>query len=262
MAEEQETQEEPEGTEEPDKTDGAVSEQAAVDGAIEDAEGKTYSEDQFSGLLRDKQIAESNRQAAQAEAAAAKEANEQLHRELEEARKPKDTELSEEDALEPVTRGEMAKRDKALVENITKAVSTQRETDRAATLAQQRAQDVENLKKTHTIKSMGQGLDAQSVVDEGALYLRTHHPTLFKAAMESPNAATELYKLAITFVPDIVKRVAVKNNAKLAAQLDDSGGTSPSGSGPSKTEGEGLLESLLDGSITEADVDKMVLEAQ
>lgn len=255
-------EERPEGTESPDKTDGAVSNKEAVDGAIEDAEPKTYSEEQFGGLLRDKQVAESNRQAAQADAAAAKEANEQLHRELVEAQRPQETELSEEDALEPITRGELVRSNKALVENITKVFSEQRKTDRAETLQQQRAQDVVNLKKTHTVKNMGQGLDARSVVDEGALYLRTNHPALFKAAMESPNAASELYKLSIAFVPEITKRAATKNNSVLATKLDESGETPPSGSAPAASEEEGLLEGILDGSVSEADLDAMVLSAQ
>lgn len=256
MAEEQKNLEEQEST---DELDTEVSDKEATDDAIKDAEPKTYSEEQFGGLLRDKQTAETNRQVAVAEAAVAREANEQLRRELEEAQKPQETELSEEEAREEVTRGELIKRDKALVESITKAISTQRETDKSTTLKERRAQDVENLKKTHTVKTMGQGLDAQTVVDEGGLYLQTHHPTLFKAAMESPNAASELYKLCTTFVPDIVKRVAAKNNAKLATKLDESGETPPSGSSPPATEGESLLQGILDGSVSEADVDKMIL---
>ncbi len=264
MAEEQNTdlEEQPEGTESPDKTDGTVSEQEAVDEAIKDAEPKTYTEEQFSGLLRDKQLAESTRQQAVAEAAAAREFSEQLRRDLEEARKPKETELSEEDALEGVTRGELHQFGKNLVENVTKAISRQRETDKAATLKERRAQDATNLKKTHNVKTMGQGLDAQTVIDEGASYLQMNHPTLFKAAMEGPNAASELYKLCTTFVPDIIKRVAVRNNAHLAIKLDESDGTPPSGSSPSATPGESLLEGILLGSVTEADCNKMILGAQ
>lgn len=256
MAEENENQE---GVESPGETDVEVSDSEATDAAIKEAEPKTYTEEQWNGLMKDKQTEVKTRQTAAAEAAAAREANEQLRRELAEAQKPKEIELSEEDALEPVTRGEMVKRDKALVESITKAISTQRKTDRATTLSQQRAQDVENLKKTHTVKTMGLGLDAQTVVDEGAAYLQANHPTLFKAAMESPNAASELYKLCTTFVPDIIKRVATRNNAKLATKLDESGETPPSGSSPPAAEGESLLEAILDGTVSEADVDGMVL---
>jgi len=212
--------------------------------------------------LRDKQTAETNRQAAQVEAATVRETNEQLRRELAEARKPKETELSEEDALEPVTRGELHSFGKNLVSNVTKAISTQRETDQAKSLKQQQARDAQSLIKTHTVKSVGQGLDAETVINEGAAYLQTHHPSLYKAAMESPNCASELYKLCTTFVPEIIKRVAAKNNAKLANKLDESGQTPPSGASPPSTEGDSLLEGIIDGSVTEADCDKLILGAQ
>jgi hypothetical protein len=247
---------------ETEEQDAEVSESEARDGAIEDAGEKTYSQEQFSGLLNAKQEETAARQNAQAEAATLRENNEQLQRQLEEANKPKETELSEEEAGEMVTMGELHNFGKKLADNLTSAIKTQQDADKEATLKQKRSQNAQDLAKTHTVKAMGEGLDAQTVINEGVGYLQANHPTLYRAALASPNCASELYKLCTTFVPEIIKRAAAKKNAILANKLDQSGNPSlPSGSAPT-SEGTDFLESLIDGSISEADVENMVLEEQ
>lgn len=243
------------GVEEPDPE---VSDEEAAAGAVDDAEEKTYTQDQFSGLLRDKQASDSARQTAQADAAAVRAQNEELRRQVEDAKKPQETELSEEEANEAPTRAEMRAFGKQIVTEVVKAVKTDEEKTKVTSLKQKQAEDAQALVKSHTVKAKGQGLDAQTVIDQGAAYLQVHHPQLYKAARASPNAASELYRLAITFVPEIRAKEELRRNTELASKLNLEGDNLPPGGGGSGGGSEdGLLMKMLSGELTESEVEAM-----
>lgn len=213
-------------------------------------ESKTVPQEQFSGLLREKRAEASARQQAQADAAATRETNEQLRKELEEAKKPQPTELSEEDAAEPITRGEDLRNRNKLIKDIGDMVATKIEQGRATTLVERRSANAQALTKTHTVEAMGEGLDANTVVNEGAAWLQANKPHLFKAAIQGGDSASELYDLAITYVPEIKKRFQAHQNAILANKLDTSSDTPPSGGGPAG-EAADLLHTLMTSSPAE-----------
>lgn len=245
--------------EEKDKT-GEVedSEQQQIDDTIKDEE-KTYTSEQFSGLLRDKQTSDTARQEAQAEAAAARQANEELQRKLEQAEKPKDEGLDEETADEPVLQRDLHAFGKKLVDTITKAVGEQSQRSQSANLKKEQAQNARNLLKTQTVKTAGVGLDAMSVISEGTAYLRQHYPKLLEAAMGEPDGAQQIYELSTALVPDIKKRMDIKRNSSLAKQLDETGNPLPPGSGGGGGgEEEAVLMSIMDGSMPEVEVDKLM----
>lgn len=234
------------------------SEQQEIDDTIKDEE-KTYTQEQFSGLLRDKQTSDVARQEAQAEAAAARQANEELQRRVEQAEKPKETELDEETADEPVLQRDLHAFGKKLVETITKAVGDQTQKTQSANLKKEQAQNARNLLKTQTVKVAGSGLDAMSVISEGTAYLRQHYPKLLEAAVGESDGAEQIYNLSIALVPDIKKRADLKRNSSLARQLDDAGNPLPPGSGGGGgSEEEAILMSIVDGSMPEGEVDKLM----
>lgn len=245
-----------EETEVIDETTEEVSDEQATEDAIEEAEPKTFTQEQFSGLLRDKQAGELAHSQTRADLAASRLREEELRQQAEV--KP-DVELSEEEAAEPVNRGELHNFRRNLVDEITKSVSKKTEKDKVDNINQQKAEDATSLVKSHTVKSKGQGLDARTVIDEGAPYLAIHHKTQYEAAMRSSNCASELYNLSIALVPEIRARAETRRNLLLAKKLDESGDTPPSGGGSAPTGGdESILMSILDGSMPESELDKLM----
>jgi len=225
-----------------------------------EAEEPTYNQEQWGGLLRDKQNETTARQQAQAEAAAHKALNEQLKQQLAEQSAPKEPQLSEDEAAEPVTRAELLNFGKSIAENIGKQLESQKATEKTQDIKQQQQTDAKNLQQTHTVKAKGPGLDAAAVLNEGTAYLQQNNPEMLKAAMKSPNFASQLYDLCLTFVPEIRKRNELRQKTLLAAQLNlnpKPPGGGVGGGGAPGGDSDDVLFGIIDGTISETDVDKM-----
>jgi hypothetical protein len=237
-----------------------------IEAAVKDAEKPEpkYTEEQWSGLLRDKQAATSARQQAQADAAALRAQNELLLKQLEEkSSKAAEPELSEEQLNEPVNRAELMSFGKKMTENIAGLIENSKHADATSNLKSSQQADALKLNQTHTVKNKGVGLDAKTVLNEGTPYLQINHTKLYEAALNSPDAASKLYQLCVSFVPTIQKRHQARQHALLAAKLDESdtlpaGGGGGGGGAGGVPDGTDVLEAMMYGDVPEPEQDKIM----
>jgi len=235
----------------------------AVDDAIKEAEAvdAKYTEAQFSGLLRDKQAETQARQMAQAELAQAKADAEALKRQLDEAKNASD-ELSEEEAYEAVTKGELKSLEKNLTKTVADLIKKTREADKMESVKAKQAESAISLQKTHTAATKGEGLDAKTVVDAAWAWLSENDKPMLEAMRNSANVAQRLYDFGVAFVPEIKTRYQTRQNALLAKKLDQSPQTPPGGGGvnASKGDSDDVLLSIMDGSLPDTELEKMIME--
>ena len=142
----------------------------------ESAEPKTYTEEQFNGLLADKQAEVKRRQELQRQVDELKAKDSQK-----ETLPPGESGGSSDDENRPVT-----------IAEFKKLMAEQRKTDAEADFALREKQSTEAAMKEYTAEKCGQGLDFESVVSAGGSNL-TEGDLL--AIRQSKDPAAEKYRL-------------------------------------------------------------------
>lgn len=186
-------------------------------------EAKTYSDEQFKGLLADKQAEVKKRQEAEKQIA-------DLQKQLStlDARTSRDTEETSDD--KPLTRKEfqslMAEQNKVSAENAFLIRQAQSEKSAVAEL---------------TPESCGEGLDYASVIAAGQSNLTEGDKLAIRSA---ENPATEKYRRCVMLSPELAAKAESVRTARLLENIKLTGRVPASGAG-------------AETAVTEADVSAM-----
>lgn len=242
-----------------------VTDKDAADDVINEAEPNIEDSPQFKGLLRDRQADRATLSHINAENVAYKQEVERLQKQIEDAKKPTDTALTEEEAAEEVTRGQLhttlAEHGRKLIDNVTKIISAKEAQSNQANLKKNQAADAQALKKTCTAKTKGLSLDAKTVVDEAIAYLSANDPEYLEFLSKQPDFATRLYQLATgePLVPTVGQRVTLRRNTILAKKLDQKGDDVLGGGSPSGDE-LSVFEAIISSGVEMSDeaLEKMI----
>lgn len=253
--------------------DSKAADTDAIDDAIKDSEPAVEDTPQFKGLLRDRQADRAALSQANAELAVIRAQSEEMKKTIEELKKSKDEplQLSEEEAFEPVTRGELLKTLKStldnhfkkVAENVNNVLETRELQGKNLNLKKNQAADAQALMRTNTIKTKGLGLDAKSVVNEAVQYLANTDPEYLEFLSKQPDYASRIYKLATgePLIPTIGQRVEIRRNAILAQKLDQKG-NEPKGGGAPSGDDLSIFEAIMSsgGQMSDDNLDKMFSE--
>ena len=186
-------------------------EEVKTEAAEEKTEAKTYSEEQFKGLLADKQAEVKKRQSIEAELAELKAKQTQTPP----SGKNEGSEKSED---APLT-----------VSQFKKLLAEERQAEADKTFRQLEAETAETAKQKFTAESQGEGLDYDSVISAGENSL-TEGDKL--AIRQSKDPAAEKYRRCIFNTPELnekaeaVKTAKLLENVKLKGRVPGTGGNS------------------------------------
>jgi hypothetical protein len=76
------------------------------------------------------------------------------------------------------------------------------------------------LRQTYSPQKAPKGLDADTVIHEGALWLKQNRPAALNACLQSPDPAQEIYDLATALVPTLRSRVQENDRTKLLKEIN------------------------------------------
>lgn len=233
------------------------SEQETLDEAIKETE-ETLTDTERAGFVRDLQAERTERQRAQADAAASQQEVRDLTEQLKSTSKE---ELDEEQLEEPVSKRELRDFSKQLTESLTNVIEKRSTQDNAKTLAKSQGATAERLAEDYTVKKAGEGLDAETVCVATKMHLQQNDPETLEALQKSARWPANLYNYGIAEIPRFQKLSAARRNTKLADQLDQTGEEPPSGAGKGGgadiTDGDALLEAVMAGDITDEKMEEM-----
>jgi len=171
----------------------------------------------FQGLLADVQSGRAKQQELE-------QAVELLREEL------KDREEKEDiDPDEPITHAQLEKTLSRLLSKQQQERQQEAQKEAIKKAAERMNRSATKLEKEFTIEKTGEGLDANTVINEGVPWLAVNEPELLKAAKSSDDPARKVYELAVKFVPSISERAIKKMNSKLLDSIKT--GRIPKGGG-------------------------------
>jgi hypothetical protein len=75
-------------------------------------------------------------------------------------------------------------------------------------------ESVRRLRSEYSIETTPKGLDADTVLREGGMWLAENKPHLFEAARKGPDPAAEIYRLSLVYAPSIKKRAKLAENSQ------------------------------------------------
>jgi hypothetical protein len=157
-------------------------------------EAKTYSEDQFKGLLADKQSEVKKRQAIETELAELKAGQ---------------TQTPPSGKSEGSTDGEDAP---MTVSQFKKMLAEERQTDSDARFALLEKETISEVKQKYTAETQGEGLDFDSVIAAGESNLSEGDKL---AIRQSKNPAAEKYRRCVFNTPELSDKAEAVRTAKL-----------------------------------------------
>ena len=233
------------------EVENETTEETTEDTTEDTKDDKVYTQDQFSGLLRDRQDDRRSLQESRAE-------SERLRQELAESNKPIE-ELSPLDSETLVNRADLKIFGESIVKGITDQIAANSTATAQSNTRTAQGDDARNLIAAKTERTEGKGLDAKTVYSETMEYLPIHDPEYLDFAKAQKNFATRIDQYGRAYVPSIVERITLKRNAKFAKQLDESGNPTPppGGRAPMSPEEESLT-ALLSGEVSESDIEAMM----
>lgn len=182
---------------------------------------------EFKGLLLDKQRESSSRQEAERQLSYVQKELAETNARLEELANKEDPDLDDTDF---VTVGATKK----LLEQALGGIKADKEKDAKQQQALLVNTTSEEAKERYTAKKCGEGLDFDSVIENGLKPLIAKNPALFTAIQNDPNPAEAAYKLGKTH-PDVEKLVLERMRSDLVTDLQKN-------TGPNKTGEQILME--------------------
>jgi hypothetical protein len=166
----------------------------------ESAEPKTYTEEQFNGLLADKQAEVKRRQELQRQVDELKAKDSQK-----ETLPPGENGGSTDDENRPVT-----------IAEFKKLMAEQRKTDAEADFALREKQSTEAAMKEYTAEKCGEGLDFESVVSAGGSNL-TEGDLL--AIRKSKDPAAEKYRRCVMLTDELSQKAQALRNSDMLEKI-------------------------------------------
>ncbi len=169
--------------------------------ADESQEAKTYTEEQFKGLLADKQAEVKKRQ--------------ELERQLAQVKESESD--AKKDPPSGTNEGQIAEDQKPMTVSLFKKLMTeQRTAEYEADFELRQKQCTETALKEITIEKYGEGLDFESVIAVGEKSLTEGDLLAIKKAKDP---AAEKYRRCIMLTPELTERQQALSNAKLLEEI-------------------------------------------
>jgi hypothetical protein len=196
-------------------------------------EAKTYSEEQFKGLLADKQSEVKKRQGIETELA-------ELKAKQTQTPPAGDTAGDSEDA--PMT-----------VSQFKKMLAEERQTDSDARFALLEKETISEVKQKYTAETAGEGLDFDSVIAAGEANLSEGDKL---AIRQSKNPAAEKYRRCVFNTPELSDKAEAVRTAKLLEKIKLNGRVPGTGGNAQTANAKDIS------SMTEDELDKLAADME